>query len=115
MENLFLNNLLEGLRQFFEAANWVFIVCFMLLTWLFNSYTDSDKKAGWLTFLSKIPKAVRTLILGIVLAWIFAWLFDLKTKEQFSSLFFSIIIAMVIWKIGIDKMFKWLAQKWLKT
>lgn len=108
MEDLFAQNLWEGVKQFFAVCEWMFVALFMLWAWLLNKASESEGKYVWLNWYAKIPKGIRVLSLGIVLAVVYAILFNKVNKDGISSLFFSITVAMVSWNVGINTLDKWI-------
>ncbi|MDD5358564.1 MAG: hypothetical protein PHX80_05415 [Candidatus Nanoarchaeia archaeon] len=94
-----------------SLVNWLYILIFMLLAYLINDFTDATNVANWLTWLSKIPKAIRSLIIGLLLIIVFAWAFGLPSRFDVFRMLLSLLMAMVIYKFGIDKAFKWISTR----
>jgi hypothetical protein len=45
---------------------------------------------------------------------LFAFLYDIRSKIDFASLIYSLLVSMVIWKLGINTFFTWFKSKiWL--
>ena len=107
MEQEYLLRFKEGIVMFLDMANWAFVAFFMIWTVILNmtvkkSLTQKkDTKA--VKLLNRVPKAYWILLQGFILAGIWAYFFRLHTREDFAGLFFSITIAMVVWKMGIQK------------
>lgn len=105
-EMIAVNNLLEGFKIIFSYINWVFLIIFIVVAWLINDITDAKNIASWLLWLKPIPKAIRALIVGILLIILFTWVFKLKTPFEIFKLIISLLFSMVVFKIGIDKVLK---------
>ncbi len=101
----------EALKELISLLNWTYILVFMLATWLINDPTDAVNAADWLTWLSKIPKAIRSFIIGIILIVIFAWAFGLPSRFDVFRMLLSLLVAMVIYKFGIGRAFKWISTR----
>lgn len=109
MEDLVMNNFMEGVKYYLSYVNWLFVVCFMFWGFVINTATNkAAKKTEKTVVLKKIPTRFRMIILGIGLAFIFVWLFDIETKDEYAKLFFSIPLAMFIWSMFFKKM----VNKW---
>jgi hypothetical protein len=114
MEATFIAQLWSGIEAFFTSINWLFVVIFIIIMWLMNEGTDSKNTFSWLDWLQPIPKAWRTFIGGLLLATVFAFFYDIKAKADYAGLLYSVLIGMVIWKLGINSVFEWFKQKvWL--
>jgi len=114
METTFIAQLWSGITAFFTSINWLFVVVFIVVIWLLNEGTDSQNSFTWLNWLQQIPKGWRTFLGGILLAIIFAFFYDLKAKADFASLIYSVLLGMIVWKLGLNTVFEWFKQKiWL--
>lgn len=114
METTFISQILSGITQFFQSVNWLFVIVFIVVSWLLNEGTESESSFRWLNWLKKIPKAWRTFMGGLILAVLFAFLYDIRSKIDFASLIYSLLVSMVIWKLGINTFFTWFKSKiWL--
>ena len=111
MEQTFIQQILQGGQIFLQNINWLFTFIFVILMWLFNEGTDSNTSFSWLDWLRKIPKGWRTFVGGILLSIPFAWFYNLEAKADYASLLYSILIGMVIWKLGINSVFDWFKRK----
>jgi Mn2+/Fe2+ NRAMP family transporter len=101
----------EAFKQFISYINWLFVLIFMLSTWLINDTADATNFGLAFNWLNKIPKALRTLIIGFNVLILFAWTFGLHTKIEVFKLVLSLLISMVIYKFGINKIFNWISQR----
>lgn len=106
-----MNNLTDALLQYMNSLNVIFIITFILVTWLVNTTIDAKNFATKLNFFQKIPKILRVLFLAMILGAIFILLGDYRSKDEIFALFLSVVTSMVIWKIGIDKIFKIIVGK----
>lgn len=106
-----MENLTEALDQFASNLNLVFVISFILLTWVFNTTVSAKNFGKGFTFFEKIPKILRVLVLGVVLVIIFVFVGGYSSKEDIFALFLSMIASMVIWKIGVEKIFKLITEK----
>lgn len=111
MEDLFLGQFMEAVKAFFASVNLVFMLIFMIVTWLLNAGAYHPTKAKALTWITKVHPALFPLILGFLLAVGYAYLNDMRTKTDITGLLYAIILGMVIWKIGINKIEAWLNKK----
>jgi len=114
MEDLFITQILEGFKAFLMSIDWLFMVVFMLVTWLFNAGAKHPTKAKPLNFVQKIHPALFPLLLGVIIAIGYAYLRGFKTKDEIASLLYAIIFGMVIWKLGFNKFETWVENKLLK-
>ena len=108
MEQEIIQQFLQGAKEVFLDVNWKFVVVIMTLGWLFNEGVESETKFKWLNFIRKLSPQVRVLILGVLVSFPFAWLDNLNGKIQYAGLFYGLMAAMVIWKLGVNKIFDWL-------
>ena len=108
-----INGIKKGTFTFISLINWLFIVVFIVITWLFNDTVDAKNTATKLNWFSKIPKMLRSFLMGILIAVIFYWVFGYNTRIDIFALFCSLISGMVLYKIGIDKIFKFISEKYL--
>ncbi len=114
METTFIAQLWAGITSFFASINWLFVVLFIVVMWLLNEGADSKGTFTWLNWLQSIPKAWRTFLGGILLATAFAFFYDLKSKVDYAGLLYSVLLGMIIWKLGINQAFEWFKQRvWL--
>lgn len=111
LQGMALEKIGQALQIFWGYLNWVFIVAFIVFSGIFNMYVNAENKAASMNFFRKLPMAVWVFIFGILLALLFIYAFDIKTKQEITGLIFSILFSMGIYKIGIDKIFKWVAEK----
>jgi hypothetical protein len=81
----------------------------MLVTWLLNDTSEATNTLT-VTWFTKIPKAVRALILGFVCILVFAWVNQTASREEVFKLLLSLLIAMVIFKFGIDKILRFISK-----
>lgn len=114
METTFIEQIWAGVKLFFQNVNWLYVVVFIVIAWLLNEGTESVSGFKWLNWLQKISKAWRTFLGGLILAIFFAYVYDLNAKVDFASLIYSLLVSMVIWKLGINAFFNWFKSKvWL--
>lgn len=105
-DTLLINNLFDAVKQIFSYVNWVFLIIFIVVTWLINDVTDAENCAQWLTWFSKIPKVIRVLIFGVLQIMFFAWAFEATARIELFKLMLSLLFSMVVYKIGINKFLK---------
>ena len=103
---LLINNLFDAVKQILSYVNWVFLLIFIVVTWLINDVTDAENAALWLTWFSKIPKVIRVLVFGILQILFFAWAFKATDRLELFKLVLSLLFSMVAYKIGINKILK---------
>lgn len=111
IEKSIVDHFYGAIIAFVNYVNWLYLVVFMLLTWLVGDYSQATNKAQWLSFLSKLPRLLLAAIVGILLIGVFYWGFDYSGKEDVMKMLFSILTALVIYKIGINRVFAWLSKK----
>ena len=108
----FLQKIWGGLLDFIGYLNWGFIVAFIIFSGIINMYAKAENKAGWLNWLNKIPTAIWILLFGILLAILWWWgILAVKGKQEAIGLLFSIFFAMGVYKMGVDKLINWIAQR----
>jgi hypothetical protein len=95
----------DGFNTFLQLMDWIYIIIFVVLAWLINDLTDAKNTATWLNWYQKIPKVVRTFILGLILMFVFGYFYRSIEREEYFSLFSSLIFSMVLYKLGLNWMF----------
>jgi len=101
----------KAIKSFIYFINWLFVVVFILLAWLINDTAEAKNKATWFSWFDKIPKTLRSLAIGLLLAALFYWGFGYSSRTEVMSLIFSVIVTMVIYKIGVDKVLRWISKR----
>ena len=101
-------------NDFFNLINWQFVGVYVLIIWLIISYSFAKNSAKWLDWIQKIPTGVILIIIGIILILIFMWVFNYTTKMEIFQLFISFLFSGFLYKIGIDRVLKWVAKNMLK-
>ena len=114
IEQSIIDKVVSALYAFIDYVNWLYLIAFMLLTWIIGDFSRADNRAKWLNFIGKIPKLLFAFIIGIILVLVFYWGFDYHGKQDVMKMMFSILTALVIYKIGIDKVFAWLSKNLFK-
>lgn len=104
----------DGTLSFLDLINWLYIVIFVIIAWLINDTSEATNTGIWLNWFAKIPKGLRTFIIGLLLAMAFYWMFSYNTRLDVFGLFCSLIFGMVVYKIGIDQIFAYISSNWLK-
>lgn len=110
VETFSLNIIIDSFKQLVASVNWLFVIVFMLITWLLND-TSEATNTNYLTWFSKIPKAVRALIIGVVSILVFAWVYNITAKTEIFKLLLSLIMAMAVYKFGIHKAFRFISKR----
>lgn len=112
MEELFTQQLWGGVKLFFDNVDWLFMVVFMLSTSLINFGVEHPSKFQWLNWLQNtISQTLFVFIWGCLLAAGYSYLEGVKTKPEIAGLIYSILLGMVIWKLGINKIEDYLKSK----
>lgn len=111
LEQSFWQQLWNGFNSFISVINWLYVVCFILICWLVNDFSDSTNKAKWLGWLSNVPKILRACVIGILLIAIFFYLFDYHGRGDVKAMFFSLIASLTIFKFGIEKFLSIVSKK----
>jgi len=111
IQGLTLQKIWEGVKIFWGYLNWVFIVAFIVVSGVFNMYVSAENKAPSMNWFRKVPMSIWVLCIGIIMACIFVFSYDIVGKADITGLLWSIIFSMGIYKLGIDKLIKFLAEK----
>lgn len=111
IQGLTIQKIWEGVVTFWGYLNWVFIVAFIIVSGVFNMYVSAENKAPSMNWFRKVPMAIWVLLIGIVMACIFIFSYEIISKADITGLLWSIIFSMGIYKLGIDKLVKFLAEK----
>lgn len=107
MEELILDQLLQGLKEFFGYINWVFVIALLLVSWVINVGTQSLDKSREEKNKKVMDLKWKVLITGVILACMFPVFYpDLRTGHELGRLFFGIFVAMGIHQIGLQKFMK---------
>lgn len=104
----------EGAKLFLSFLNFIYIIVFILTAWLINdSIEATNKSTKWLDRFKKIPKVIRSLIVGILWGIFFYWGFKYNTRLDVVALVFSMLFAMALYKLGINRIFQFISTKWI--
>lgn len=110
VESFSLSIIIDSLKHLVSSVNWLFVIVFMLVTWLVNDTSEATNTSSWNWF-NKIPKALRALSIGIIGIVFFAWVYQIHSREEIFKLILSLLMAMVIFKFGIDKILRYLSKR----
>lgn len=69
------------------------------------------KKTGWL---SKIPKAWYVVFQSLILAALWTYFEDYDTREEYKSIFVSITVSMLAWKLGFEHIVLFIRERFVK-
>jgi uncharacterized membrane protein len=111
LQGLTISKIWGGIVTFWSYLNWVFIVAFIIVSGIFNMYVSAENKAPKLDWFRKVPMAIWVLCIGVIMACIFIFSYEIVGKADITGLLWSIIFSMGIYKLGIDKLIKWLATR----
>jgi len=111
LQGLTISKIWGGIVTFWSYLNWVFIVAFIIVSGIFNMYVSAENKAPKLNWFRKVPMAIWVLCIGVIMACIFIFSYEIVGKADITGLLWSIIFSMGIYKLGIDKLIKWLATR----
>ena len=111
MEQSVIDNLKDAFLQFTDHINWLYCLVFIVSTWLFMSFMKAGNTAFWMNKMKKIPTAIWVITIGITWACIFAWVFKFNTRMEAFNMILSLMISMVVYKIGIEQFLKWVGKK----
>ena len=80
------NSFWQAVIEVIHFVNWIYLIIFILSTWLLNDLFDSKNKktakVKFLNFISKKQrKSIRALIVGIFLVLVFYWAIEYTTKN----------------------------------
>lgn len=112
MEDLFLTKIWEAIKIFADSIDWFFVLIFMVITWL-TLEGVSALFTKWK--LNKAAITIFVLILGFLLASLYSVVYEINDKVGMAELFYSVIAGMVIYKIGVDKLFELIKNKLKKS
>jgi hypothetical protein len=110
-EAFLIKNIWEGFQQVFVYVNIQYCTVFIVATWLINDTIDAQNFAPAFTWLTKIPKGIRVLLLGFILMFVWAWAFKYSLRMDFFRLLISMLISMAVYKIGIKQVFTFISVK----
>lgn len=110
VESFSLSIIIDSLKQLIVSVNWLFVIVFMLVTWLVNDTSEAinTNSPNWF---NKIPKVIRALFIGILGIIIFAWTNQVQSRSEIFKLILSLLMAMVIFKFGINKILRYLSTR----
>lgn len=108
------NNIKDALIEFGQFLNYIFIITFILIAWVINDSIDAENFGSNTTFLNRIPRVLRSLIIGVLIAFVFIWGFEYNKRIEIMSLFFSLIVSMVIYQVGIKKALRFISERILR-
>lgn len=110
VESFSLSAITDSVKLLINSVNWLFVLVFMLVTWLLNDTSEATntKQIAWFT---RIPKAIRALFIGLAFIWLFAWVDQTTTREGIFKLILSLLMAMVIFKFGIDRILRYISKR----
>jgi hypothetical protein len=106
MEELFISQVLEAIKLLFGSIDWFFVVVFMAITWIVTEIVNLQE--------SKWKKSIITAgvaVFGIILASLYAYVYDVGGKSDIADLFYSVMMGMIIYKIGIYKIVELIKKK----
>lgn len=114
MEELVVSKLWEGIVEWFSLIDWVFVIVFMFITWIFTDFTKVPKthsdKIWWVKFVKNldtyVPLTIRVFVLGIIVAWFYAVMNDYSTKQEINGLIYGVVAAMILYKVYLNKWMK---------
>ena len=98
-------------KQIIGYIDWVLMLTFLAVSWLTLPASEATNHFAWFYWWAKIPKLLQSLIIGIITCCIFWFLFDYSGKAGMISAFFTLILDMILYKMGIDKAIKWIFTK----
>ncbi len=110
VESFSLSIIIDSLKQLIVSVNWLFVIVFMLVTWLVNDTSEAinTNSPNWF---NKIPKVIRALFIGILGIILFAWSNQVQSRSEIFKLILSLLMAMVIFKFGINKILRYLSTR----
>jgi hypothetical protein len=109
------SNVKDGFLTFILFVNWLYMTVFILSAWLINDVSDAvNPSTKWMNWFNKIPKILRSIIIGIVWAIVFYWGFEYESRIEVMEMVFSMLLGMVLYRIGINKVLKWISINVLK-
>jgi len=111
LQQSFFDSLQVGIMAFLNMLNWLYVVVFIIVSWLINDATDADNKFYWLRWYSLVPKIIRSLISGLLLIVLFYWAFNYHTRIEVVNMIFSLLFSMVLYKFGIDRILRFISER----
>ena len=101
----------NGLMGFLHLLDIVFIILLFIIGWLFTDVPDNLQNNKLFKWWFAVPNTFRVLIASIILVIVYLLLGMAKTSVEIFSIFVSTITAMVIFKLGINKVFEWITSR----
>lgn len=101
----------EGFKTFLDRIDWIYLIIFVVAAWLINDFTDATNLSKWLDWLQKLPKALRTFLLGIVLIPIVAYFNYSTVRDEYFNLVISLVFGMVLYKLGLNYLFSIISSR----
>ena len=111
IEKTIVDHFVQAVKDFLGYVDWLFMVVFIVITWLINGAVCDKNKFGWLDWMQKIPRLLIALGIGLILTVAFYYLFDYSGIIGIRTMLMSLLLSMVVYKIGIDKFLKWIFGK----
>jgi hypothetical protein len=101
----------DSVKHLISSVNWFFILVFMLVTWILNDTSEAVNTGSWFNWFAKIPKGLRALSIGLFGIVLFAWTFKITGRTEIFNLVLSLIMAMAVYKLGVDKIFRFISTR----
>lgn len=101
----------DGFKTFLGRIEWIYLIIFVVLAWLVNDFADAANMGKWLDWLTKIPKGLRTFLLGLVLMPIVGYFNHSAVRDEYFNLLISLIFGMVLYKLGLNYLFGIISTK----
>lgn len=111
IQQSFFESLQIGFQLFLGMINWLYVVVFIIVSWLVNDATEAENKFEWLAWYSKVPKVLRSLFSGLILMAVFYWAFSYSTRIEVVNMLFSLLLSMVLYKFGIDRILRFISER----
>lgn len=109
----------NGLITVLSELDWTFIAFFILGAYCVvnpaykKAFQDRPFVTGWRALvksMSKIPRTLRVLVIGIFYSWIYWNFWTDHTRAEGKVLFHSFLFAMVFHKVLLRRLFNWIGE-----
>lgn len=111
IETTVIDEIWAAIMTIIGYIDWVLMVTFLAICWLTLPLSEGTNIASWFNWWAKIPKLLQSLVVGILTTCAFWFMFDYSGKAGIITAFFTLLLDMILYRIGIDKAIKWIFSK----
>lgn len=99
--------LISAAGQLLSLINWMFVIVFIACATFFNEAVETDNFAQSISFLKKIPRGLRSFIIGVLFMIMFCYFYSVRVKLEVFGYILSIAASMIIMSIGVNRIVRW--------